>query len=923
MPLSLNEIRKRATEFSKEWENTANERANAQTFWNEFFNVFGVSRRRVATFEEPVRKPDGQQGYIDLLWKRTVLVEHKSRGRDLATAYNQAKEYFPGLRDEDLPRYIVVSDFQRIKLYDLEASTDSEFKLIDLAKNINLFGFISGYQQRTYKDQAPVNIQAAELMGELHDTLLANGYTGHELEVMLVRLLFCLFAEDAIIFDKQQFTDYIELRTKEDGSDLGIQLAQLFQVLDTPPERRLKNLDEQLAAFEYVNGSLFSEQLHFATFDSTMRKKLLACCYFDWSLISPAIFGSMFQHVMDTVDAKHRRELGAHYTSERNILKLIKGLFLDQLWQEFEAVKSNKARLEKFHDKISKLKFLDPACGCGNFLIITYRELRLLEIEILKTLFKGQLVTDVKGISKVDVDAFYGIEYEEFPAQIATVAMWLCDHQMNMRLSQEFGEYYKRLPLRKSATIVHGNALRLNWEDIVQNDSLSYILGNPPFGGHHYQKPEQKEDVALVFSDLTGSGVLDYVSCWFAKAAKFIDENSSINNPISCAFVSTNSISQGEQVGILWSYLFAKYKLKIHFAHRTFKWSNEAKGNAAVHCVIIGFSNFDVKEKMLFEYAEITSEPHAKKVRNINPFLVQADDILVLNRSEPICKVPRMLWGNKPTDGGNFILSPEEKVSLLKVEPLAEKWIKRYVGGEDLINNLERYCLWLKDIKPNELRALPSVMLRVEGVKQMRLASKAATTRKKALTPTLFSQIAQPDSNYLAVPEVSSERRTYIPISFVSSAIIASNTVQIVPNATLFHFGVLTSEMHMTWMRYVCGRLKSDYRYSNTIVYNNFPWPEDLPSQKINGVDKLAEQILKIRQRYPESTLADLYDPTATPPDLMRAHRDLDKFVDTCYRSQPFDTEMQRIEFLFDLYKKYTQPLFGSEKKKRVKKSPA
>lgn len=565
MPISLNEIRKRATEFSKEWENVADERAEAQTFWNNFFNVFGVSRKRVATFEKPVKKADGHQGFIDLLWKGIVLVEHKSKGKDLNTAYKQAKDYFPGLKDEELPRYIVVSNFQDIKLFDLESNTDSEFKLKDLYKNINLFGFISGYQQKAYKDQEPVNIKAAELMGALHDALLANGYQGHELEVMLVRLLFCLFAEDTTIFERQQFTDYIELRTNPDGSDLGIHLGQLFQTLNTAEDKRQKNLDEQVAAFPYVNGSLFAEPLNLASFNSEMRSKLLTCCYFDWSIISPAIFGSMFQSVMNP---KERRNLGAHYTSEKNIRKVIDGLFLDELKDEFEGIKTNKSKLTKFQEKIAKLKFLDPACGSGNFLIITYRELRLLEIEILKVLFKGQYVTDVSTLSKIDVDAFYGIEYEEFASQIAQVAMWLIDHQMNMKLSAEFGEYYKRLPLKKSATIVHGNALRIDWQSllnpinsiyieadhvniyraeepeskykianikaktvtIVEGESakredktpFDFILGNPPFIGTAYQSKDQKEDMTKVFNGVNSFGMLDYVCAWYMKASVLI-----------------------------------------------------------------------------------------------------------------------------------------------------------------------------------------------------------------------------------------------------------------------------------------------------------------------------------------------------------------------------------------------------------------
>lgn len=651
MPLSLNEIRRRATEFSKEWENVADERAEAQSFWNDFFNVFGVSRKRVAAFERPVKKADGHQGFIDLLWKGIVLVEHKSQGKDLNTAYKQAKDYFPGLKDIELPRYIVVSNFQHIKLYDLEGGTESEFDLKDLYNNINLFGFISGYQQKVYKDQEPVNVKAAELMGALHDALRDNGYVGHELEVLLVRLLFCLFAEDTTIFDRQQFTDYIELRTNEDGSDLGIHLALLFQTLNRPEDQRQKNLDEQIAAFPYVNGSLFAEPLNLASFNSEMRSKLLVCCYFDWSVISPAIFGSMFQSVMNQ---KERRNLGAHYTSEKNIMKVITGLFLDELHQEFETVKTNKTKLEKFHDKISKLKFLDPACGSGNFLIITYRELRLLEIEILKILKKGQLVTDISNISKIDVDAFYGIEYEEFASQIATVAMWLIDHQMNIRLSMEFGEYFKRLPLKKSPTIVHGNALRLNWEDIVPKGQLSYILGNPPFVGKHLMNKEQSIDMDAVFKGVKNAGVLDYVTGWYLKAAQVIQQT-----PIKVAFVSTNSISQGEQVGVLWSEL-VKYNIKIFFAHRTFKWSNEARGNAAVYVVIVGlvFSSNDnstVPSKRLFDYTDVKGEPLAMQTKNINPYLVSGESITIQRRTNPLCKVPNMICGNKPVDGGNLI----------------------------------------------------------------------------------------------------------------------------------------------------------------------------------------------------------------------------------------------------------------------------
>jgi hypothetical protein len=956
MPLSINEIRKRAIDFSKEWENVTDERAEAQTFWNNFFTIFGVSRKRVASFEKPVKKADGHQGFIDLLWKGIVLVEHKSKGKDLNTAYKQAKDYFPGLKDEELPRYIIVSNFQDIKLFDLEGDTESEFKLKDLYKNINLFGFISGYQQKIYKDQEPVNIRAAELMGDLHDALLANGYEGHELEVMLVRLLFCLFAEDTTIFEKQQFTEYIELRTNPDGSDLGIHLAQLFQTLNTAEDKRQKNLDEQMVAFPYVNGSLFADTINLASFNSEMRSKLLKCCYFDWSIISPAIFGSMFQSVMNP---KERRNLGAHYTSEKNIRKVIDGLFLDELKEEFDNIKTNKPKLIKFQERIAKLKFLDPACGSGNFLIITYRELRLLEIEILKILFKGQYVTDVSTLSKIDVDAFYGIEYEEFASQIAQVAMWLIDHQMNMKLSAEFGEYYKRLPLRKSATIVHGNALRIDWQSLlnpvnsifieadhvniykveepmptykvanvkartvtivdgarpvgVEKITFDYILGNPPFVGKHLMSKEQDADINLIFKDVKGAGVLDYVTAWYLKAARLIQGSNT-----NVAFVSTNSISQGEQVAILWNEL-ANYNIKIKFAHRTFKWNNEANGNAAVFVVIIGFCyNSDTAKKKdyrLFDYPDVKDEPLVIRANNINPYLVPSGNILVTSRTKPIANVPSMIYGSKPVDDGNFIFTDIEKRNFLTIQPNAKKFFKPLLSAREYLNGENRWCLWLKDAKPEELRNMPLVLERINSVRTFRLASSKAPTRESAQYASLFAEIRQPSSEFILIPIHTSENRKYIPFSYYSSDNI-SNSCMAIPNSKPFHFGVLTSEMHMIWTKYICGRLEGRYRYSNNIVYNNFPWPLDLPKQKIQGVGKLAEQVLKVRQRYPKSSLADLYDPLTMPSDLVKAHQDLDKFVDSCYRPQAFDTEMQRIEFLFDLYKQYTQPLFGSEKKK-------
>ncbi len=511
MALGWNEIKERAVKFSKEWENAFNEEAEAKQFLIEFFNVFGVSNRKVSTFEHRVKKLGEQDGYIDMFWKGTLLIEMKSRGKNLDRAYQQARDYLPGLKDYELPKYILVSDFAILRLYELETGEVNEFYLKDFVNHVQVFGFIAGYQKRTYKDEDPVNIKAAILMGKLHDDLKAVGYTGHELEKYLVRLLFCLFADDTSIFESHAFLDYLQLNTREDGTDLGLHLAQLFQVLNTPPENRQTSLDESLAAFPYVNGDLFKEQLSFASFNSRMRLTLLECCTLDWSKISPAIFGSMFQSVMNE---KERRSLGAHYTSEKNILKLIKPLFLDELWKEFETVKFNSNKLKAFHQKIANLKFLDPACGCGNFLVITYRELRLLELEILKQQQKGQQVVDLESLILCNVDRFYGIEYEEFPAQIAQVALWLIDHQMNMMVSLEFGEYFLRLPLRKTAHITHGNALRLDWGELIEpmpwenRNAFDYIMGNPPFVGKNFQIACAERKILHYFSEVQGAGYL-------------------------------------------------------------------------------------------------------------------------------------------------------------------------------------------------------------------------------------------------------------------------------------------------------------------------------------------------------------------------------------------------------------------------------
>nr|NCR22611.1 class I SAM-dependent DNA methyltransferase [Microcystis aeruginosa L111-01] len=624
------------------------------------------------------------------------------------------------------------------------------------------------------------------------------------------------------------------------------------------------------------------------------------------------IFGSMFQAVMNP---KERRNLGAHYTSEKNIQKVIKPLFLDDLSREFEKIKGNRNKLLEFHKKIANLYFLDPACGCGNFLIITYRELRDLEILVLQELNKtGQLVTDISAIIQVDVNQFAGIEYDEFAVRVAEVAMWLIDHQMNIKVSNTFGQYFVRLPLKKAAKIVNGNALRIDWEEVISKEKLNFILGNPPFVGHHYQNFDQKEDLKLVLDKIIGSGVMDYVSAWFYKSAQFIQ-----NTKIKVGLVATNSISQGEQSSILWNVLINEFNISIHFAHRTFKWSNEAKGNAAVHCVIIGFASFEANEKYIFDYQTITSEPLLIKAKNINPYLINANNILVFNRKYPLCNVPNMMYGNKPTDGGNFILSEEEKNTLVSKNPLLIKFIRPFISAREFLNGGKKWCLWLLDIKPNELKNIPEILERVEAVKQFRSKSIAASTRNYSYH-CLFRQITQPKSDYILVPRTTSENRKYIPIGFFTADNIVSDTCQAIPNGDLYLFGILTSEMHMAWVKYVCGRLKSDYRYSKDIVYNNYPFPENITDKQKQTVETCAQAVLDTRAKYPDSSLADLYDPLTMPPDLIKAHQKLDKAVDLCYRPQRFTSELNRIEYLFELYEKLTAPLLSTSKQKARKR---
>jgi hypothetical protein len=909
MPISWNEIYHNAVAFSKEWAEVSREDAEAKSFWDAFFAVFGIKRRTVASFEEPVRKLSGSWGYVDLFWPGTLLVEHKSRGKSLEKAESQAIEYIHGLknagRDDEIPRYVIVSDFARIALHDLDENKSFLISLNELYANVHKFAFIPGYQQHSLDSEDPINIKAVELLGVLHDALEAGGYTGHDLQQFLVRVVFCLFAEDTGLIERSAFTLYIENHTQADGSDLGAHLARLFQVLNTPENKRQKNLLEELAELPYVNGDLFAESLGFADFNRDMRNRLLGCCRFDWSKISPAVFGSLFQSVMEP---RERRQVGAHYTSERDILKVVRSQFLDDLRVELSSIGGNKKRLKAFQRKIASLTFLDPACGCGNFLVVTYRELRLLELEVLKKLYRGEKVLEAQTLSMVDVDAMHGIEVGEFPAKIAEVALWLVDHQMNQQLSEAFGEYFVRLPLRKSAKIIQGNALHIDWNTVLPAKLCSFVLGNPPFVGAKYQSESQRNDMKQVAGSVPNYGLLDYVTGWYFKASEYIQGTGA-----TAAFVSTNSITQGEQVGILWAELLRR-KVQIYFAHRTFSWVSEARGMAHVHVVIIGFGSVsDVGARRLYDYENDPDNPTMLVVKRISPYLVDGSDTLVMNRSRPLCPVPRIGIGNKPIDGGNYLFLPEEKDAFIAAEPKSAKWFRRWLGSDEFLNGWERWCLWLGDCRPEELRSMPECMRRVEAVRQFRKKSSSAQTQTLADRPTRFHVENMPEKPFIVIPGATSENRKYVPIGYMSPDTLISNLANILPSDSLYLFGVLHSQMHNAWLRQVGGRLKSDPRYSVKLVYNNFPWPETPGDKQIAAVEAKARTVLQVRASFPQSALSDLYDPVTMPSALSKAHNELDRVVDSCYRSKRFQNDRERVEFLFAMYEQLLRAARGEE----------
>jgi hypothetical protein len=907
---SWNEIQDRATEFASKWAGETYEKGESQSFWSDFLGVFDIDRRRHgAFFEYAIKKGSGSQGFIDMFWPGKILAEQKSAGKDLGKAGVQAYEYLETMPDHDLPEAIIVSDFASFECINLETREKTSFTLQEFPKNVKLFGFLLSQDSKKLAEADPVNVKAAEAMAKLHNQLKDDNYTGHDLEVLLVRLVFCMFADDSGIFDHQVLQQYVAERTNDDGSDLGPRLMQIFQALNTPPSDRQSSLDEAIASLPYVNGGLFAESIRTPYFDSAMRGVILETMRLDWASVSPAIFGSMFQSVMDKAQ---RRNLGAHYTSEKNILRVIKPLFLDDLYKDF-AIAAKAGPRKKFdelralQDKLANLKFLDPACGAGNFLVITYRELRRLEHKIVAHLSKNADQQDMLasagvgvGTLKVNVDQMYGIEIEEFPSLIAQTALWLTDHQMNMEYSRESGKMFKRLPLTSSATIVNDNALTIDWEEVVNPSELDYILGNPPFIGSKMMTTQMREQLLAHFQGVKSAGVLDFVTAWYVRAAAIMKQNLKIQT----ALVSTNSIIQGEQVSILWKHLF-KEGVKINFLHQTFKWSNDAKGNAAVYCTIVGFALFKRSEKQIFEYADIKGESNEIIVKNINGYGIEAPSVFIESRTKPVCDVPKIGIGNKPIDGGNYLFTADEKIEFINKEPQSIKYFHQWIGSREFLHNELRYVLWLGDANPSDLRQMPESLRRIEAVKQLRLKSKSASTRKLAYTPTRFHVENIPRNNYIVIPEVSSERREYVPIGFMSPAVFASNLVKVIPNATRYDFGVLTSQIHMAWMRAVAGRLKSDYRYSKDIVYNNFIWPEASDEQKAT-IEQLAQAVLDARAEFPEASLADLYDPNTMPPALTKAHKALDRAVDKLYRKEPFATDAERVAMLFERYQAHT-----------------
>ena len=918
------EQRRAAREFAKTWQGRGYERGESQVFWLSLLrDVLGVEKpEELITFEERVRLD--HQSYIDGIIPSThVLIEQKAREKNLKdaikqsdgtllTPFQQAKRYAAELPYSQRPRWIVTCNFSTFLVYDMEKPTGDpeEIRLEDLERDYYRLSFLVDQGNEHLRKEMEISIQAGDIVGMLYDEILqqykdpTNENSLKSLNMLCVRLVFCLYAEDAGIFGKRDmFHDYI---TGFDVRNMRQALINLFQVLDTKPEDRDPYLDAELAAFPYVNGGLFSdENIEIPQFTEHIRNVLLSKASedFDWSAISPTIFGAVFE---STLNPETRRSGGMHYTSIENIHKVIDPLFLDELKEEFEQIKeisvakTKKQKLETYQKKLASLKFLDPACGSGNFLTETYISLRKLENEVIKELMEyakntmsGQILLGSTNPIQISIGQFYGIEINDFAVTVAKTALWIAESQMMKETEDVVHMSLDFLPLKSYANIVEGNALRLDWESVVPKQELSYIMGNPPFVGFTYMSTMQKEDMQVIFPNTKN---LDLVSAWYKLASDFIQ-----NTRIECGFVSTNSIAQGETVASLWKHL----NIHINFAHKTFIWDSEAKQKAHVHCVIIGFATIDRKEKWIYE------DGRPLRVKNINAYLCDAPNILVTSRNKPLCNVSKMVYGNKPADGGYLIIENEDYPAFIEQEPQAIPYIKPLLGAAEYLRGKKRWCLWLVGVSPTKLKSMPLVLERVKGCQQARENSIAAGIRKFAATPTIFAQITQPaGQNYILVPRVSSERRKYVPMGFLNSETIVTDAVQIVPNATLYEFAILTSNIHMAWMRAICGRLKSDYRYSKDIVYNNFPWPTPTEAQK-ERIERTAQAILDARALYPDSSLADLYDELTMPPELRKAHQLNDRAVMAAYgftKEHPaYKSETACVAELMKMYQKLVE----------------
>ena len=915
-----------AKQFAADWQGKGYEKGHSQTFWLSLLQkVYGVEEPdKFITFEDQIMLD--HTSFIDGFIPSThVLIEQKSLGKELnkpikqsdgslLSPFQQAKRYAAELPYSQRPRWIVTCNFAEFYVYDMERPTgDPEIiKLCDLEKEYYRLQFLVDTGDTNIKKEMEVSLQAGEIVGVLYDALLKQYKapeavdTQKSLNALCVRLVFCLYAEDAGIFgSKSMFHDYLR---DIPASGIRKALVELFRILDQKPEQRDKYLADDnpaLAAFPYVNGGLFSdENIEIPPFTEELKNLLLekASGDFDWSVISPTIFGAVFE---STLNPETRRSGGMHYTSIENIHKVIDPLFLDGLRSELEEIKeiavdkTRKARLDTFQSKLAGLTFLDPACGSGNFLTETYLSLRKLENEVLRCA-TDQISMDLDGIIQVSIGQFYGIEINDFAVTVAKTALWIAESQMMKETEDVVHMSLDFLPLKSYANITEGNALRLDWESVVPKDKLNYIMGNPPFVGYSLQSKGQKEDILSVYVDEKGkpyktAGKIDYVSGWYFKAAQLMQETD-----IRTAFVSTNSITQGEQVAGVWKPLYDRFGIHIDFAHRTFRWDSEASIKAHVHCVIVGFSPAPNQAPK-----RIYTMERYQEAENINPYLLDAPNAFVDSRNKPICDVPLMTTGNRPADGGHLIIEADEYDEFIAKEPNALSYIKRLVGAAEFINNKKRWCLWLVGISPAELRKMPLVLQRVEACKADRENAPDAGRRKLAERPTQFREINNPDT-FVVVPAVSSERRRYVPIGFLDKNTIATNLVITIPDAQLYHFGVLTSNVHMAWMRAVCGRLKSDYRYSKDVVYNNFPWPTLTDAQKAK-IEQTAQAILDARALYPDCSLADLYDEIAMPPELRKAHQQNDRAVMQAYG---FDvattTETSCVAELMRMYQKLT-----------------